>query len=273
METYDELVITNVFETVGIAIERRPEFRSEMERNLAAKWGNGGGKWSIGQCKICGTDLGDPRTALNFAGESLIFTAGCCDGCVPVRDAHYDTQTRTTGQTVSRHPQWDENCPILYKELIDQPPERINRQTLRQVAEWKPDAKGRGLIVSGESGAGKTTALWALFKQLEAAEYSPLILTAVELQRQLSEAARDIKDVKHLTHCRVLIVDDLGKERLTAAVGALLWEVIDSRYCHRRPVVISTRYAGEAFEARFGDGILGKDIRRRLIDCCEVVKF
>jgi DNA replication protein DnaC len=71
----------------------------------------------------------------------------------------------------------------------------------------------------------------------------------------------------------VLLIDDLGKEKLTSAVAALLWELIDARYSNRRPMVITTRYGGAEFEARFGDVVLGTDIRRRVTECCDVVSF
>lgn len=270
---YEDNVVANVWDAVGISVELRPEFRTELERRLVQRWGSGQAKWKEGSCKICGATIANPRQVAELFGQEMVFTFGCCDQCTEVRDAHYQRGRTQTGQKLSMTPQWDEQCPELYKELIDNLPPAIDEQAFAQVRSWMPTKGGKGLILAGNSGKGKTTSLWALFRQLEKRETNAVFLTAVELQRQLSEAARDIKGVKHLTHCRVLIIDDLGKEKLTASVAALLWEVVDSRYANRRPLVISTRYASHAFEERFGDSVLGKDIRRRLIDCCQVVQF
>lgn len=273
MSTYDSVVRINVFEAVGIEIEARPEFRTEMEHRLVKQWGAGGQKWQAGKCKICGTAIADHTQTVEILGSPMTFVLGCCDACTDVRNAHYNRSDLSRSASVSMHPLWDELCPELYKELIDGLPDTICKAAFSRVTDWRPSQVGRGLICTGDSGAGKTTALWSLFRALERTQTNVTFLTAVELQRQLSIAARDIKDVKHLTHCRVLMVDDLGKEKLTASVAALLWEVIDARYAHRRPLVITTRYAGAAFEERFGDAILGKDIRRRLLNCCDVVQF
>lgn len=268
---YEEQVVANVFEAVGVMIETKPEFRTEMERRLVKHWGEGG-KWQLGQCKICAAKIENPKQQVEVLGSVMQFFFGCCDACTSVRNAHYD-RSNLTAQVTTRTPQWDELCPELYKELIADLPATIDHKAFERIAGWRPAKGGRGLICTGNSSRGKTTSLWALFRGLEIGETNAILLTAVELQRQLSEAARDIKDVKHLTHCRVLMVDDLGKEKLTASVAALLWEVIDSRYANRRPMIITTRYVGKQFEDRFGDATLGIDIRRRLLDCCDIVQF
>ena len=268
---YEETVVQNVLTAVGLNINDKPEFRTEMERRLVQRWGTGNSTWKAGQCKICGTAIPDAVQRVEVLGEVMQFTIGCCDGCTEVRNQHYNRSDLSA--SVSRTPLWDEQCPELYRELVQQVPDAVDKDAYARVLRWRPVKGGRGLILTGASGKGKTTSLWALFRELEVAEASPVFLTAVELQRQLSEAARDIKGVKHLTHCRVLIVDDLGKEKLTASVAALLWEVVDARYASRRPLIISTRFGGPAFEERFGDSVLGRDIRRRLLDCCEVVQF
>jgi hypothetical protein len=268
---YEQQSTANVWDAVGISVNDKPEFRSEMERELVRRWGAGTAKWQDGQCKICSAPIPNHRAVIEMQGQEVVFTYGCCDRCVPMRDAHYRKSATGEAERVSMTPLWDEQCPVLYKELLDDLPAKIDAKAFADVQAWP--IQGKGMILSGASGAGKTTALWALFRELERKGTAPILLTGVELQRQLSEAARDVKGVKHLTHCRVLMVDDLGKEKLTASVAALLWEVVEARYANRRPLIISTRYAGEAFTDRFGDKILGTDIRRRLLDCCAVAQF
>lgn len=273
MNTYEEQVAQTVFDAVGIVIEHKPEFRSDMERKLIQTWGGGQSKWKEGLCKICGGTIPNPRQVTEVLGQEMVFVFGCCERCTPIRDANYDRSDLGKSTKVSLTPQWDEFCPQLYKDfIIGQLPSTVDHELLKRVSEWRP-SENRGLVLVGDSGKGKTTALWSLYRELERTGTNAIFLTAVELQRQLSEAARDIKDVKHLTHCRVLMIDDLGKEKLTASVAALLWEVVDARYSNRRPMVISTRYSGERFEERFGDAVLGGDIRRRIVDSCRVVSF
>jgi hypothetical protein len=268
---FDEVQLNRVLTATGFNVTHQPEFRSEMERTMMATWGSGG-DWQPGACKVCGKPIDGATESLEMMGTLMEFTYGACEHCADMVRSHYSRGDVST-QQVSRTPLWDEQCPPLYKDLLENLPERINRRKFDKVNLWRPSQTAKGLILTGDSGLGKTTALWGLFKGLEIAENRPLLLTAVELQRQLSQASRDIRDVKHLTHCRVLMIDDLGKEKLTASVAALLWEIIDSRYANRRAMIISTRYEGKDFEARFGDPVLGVDIRRRLGDCCTHVSF
>jgi DNA replication protein DnaC len=185
---------------------------------------------------------------------------------------HYDGTQRPANVTLT--PQWDEQCPPLLKEAITgQLPAVIDRAAYNRVVAWRPTAGGKGLFVLGPSGTGKTTALWALARELEREGCAPLILTGVELGRQLSQAARDISSVEHLWRCRVLMIDDLGKEKSTPAMAALFWEVLDKRYLHQRPLVFTSRFDGDAMRVRFGEECLGDDIRRRINELCRGVRF
>lgn len=270
--TSENIEVQHVYDATGISVPADAAFRSEMERKLVQSWA-GGGKWKSGECKICRAPIANPEIEVQVFDQPLRFFVGCCDNCTSIRDAHYYRHLNEKQQVqASPNPEWDANCPALYKELVENLPANIDHKAFKRVIEWNPSFT-HGLVCTGNSGRGKTTALWSLYRELERKKYNVVFLTAVELQRQLSEAARDIKDVKHLTHCRVLMIDDLGKEKLTAAVAALLWEVVDARYSNRRPMVITTRFVGSDFESRFGDAVLGIDIRRRLADCCRHVPF
>ena len=128
-------------------------------------------------------------------------------------------------------------------------------------------------MLLGPSGIGKTLSLWAKARDLERAGVTPVFLSAVEFARKLAVAARDLDKADWLMKAQVLIIDDLGKEKLSAAVAPLIWEVIDARNNYRKPTLISTRFRGSDFVARFSEPVLGEDIRGRIADCCSVVNF
>jgi DNA replication protein DnaC len=98
-------------------------------------------------------------------------------------------------------------------------------------------------------------------------------LRAIELGRQLSTAARDLKDVQHLCRCRVLMIDDLGKEKANPAMSSLLSEVFDARYGDRLPVIVTTRFSSKELRDRFAEPSIGEDICRRLFELCDGVQF
>jgi DNA replication protein DnaC len=69
------------------------------------------------------------------------------------------------------------------------------------------------------------------------------------------------------------MIDDLGKEKSTPAMAALLWEVLDKRYGRGLPLVITTRFSGAELRQRYGEECLGDDIVRRLNELCTGVLF
>jgi hypothetical protein len=238
----------------------------------------GSGKpWEPGTCKGCGRPIAEhqapPITAGGIAYEALVTV---CDDCAELCASYYEpAKAKGHAGPVTLTPWWDEHCPPMYRDILaGELPPAIDLRAFERVAAWRPDHY-KGLLLLGDSGSGKTTSEWALAKALEREGCKPVLLSSVELARALSTSAHELRRNSWLTGCRVLIVDDLGKEKLTESVASLLWELIDVRLSHRRPLIVSTRYHGEAFVARFGDkgGLLGHDIRRRLSDACNRVGF
>jgi DNA replication protein DnaC/primosomal protein DnaI len=191
-----------------------------------------------------------------------------------VRD-HYGAQGATQSTEISLTPKWDENCPPRFREVISGDvglPASIDRNAYSRALAWK-STEGKGLAMVGAEGAGKSLSLWSLAREIEREGTAPVVIGAIELGRVLAKAARDMEAIGWLAACRVLMIDDLGKERATPAVGALLWELLDARYQHRRPVILTTRFSGEAMRDRFAEPHLGDDIRRRLNELCVGLKF
>ena len=261
----------------NLEIPRDPSQQTPLHRRLVEVWGDGVRRWEPGICRVCAARLPDEEP-VEFAGAQLGTTV--CDRCYPLVQSHYEAGAQQQVQTRSW---WQDACPPLYQRLVNGGlPDHCDREAYARVAGWDPDS-GRGIIALGESGAGKTTALWALARRLEERGIRPVVMSAIELARAMGKSAYDLKRDHYLTGCRVLIVDDLGKERLTPGVSALLWELVEARYANDRSVIVSTRYTGDEFESRFGDKskgedgldryILGRDIRRRLSQMCKPIMF
>ena len=64
----------------------------------------------------------------------------------------------------------------------------------------------------------------------------------------------------------VLVLDDLGKERLTARLEADLFAVIDDRTSNLRTTIITTNYTGDRLVERFQNKETGVALVRRLRD-------
>lgn len=252
---------------LGVDIPPDEDQQTPLQRRLVSTWGDGVRRWDLGVCRVCAGRM-PTSEPVEFMGAQIDATV--CDGCASLVAEHYEPTGGVQQQT--RRSWWRENCPPLYQRLVfDGLPAHCDLDAMRRVRSWRPG--GRGLILLGESGAGKTTSLWALAHDLDAEGITPVFVTAVELARAMGKSAYDLRRDHWLTGCRVLMIDDLGKEKVTAAVAALLWELVETRYAHERPVVLSTRWAGDEFEARFGEPHLGRDIRRRLAESCSRLAF
>lgn len=75
--------------------------------------------------------------------------------------------------------------------------------------------------------------------------------------------------LKDLCTVPVLLLDDLGKEKLTESQVAQLFHVLDKRMAGELPVLITTNYKGQHFIERFGE--YGEPLYRRVKEACIIV--
>lgn len=259
--------VAAVFDKCGVQINWQVEHRTNLERLLAETWTEAAEPWTFGACKVCRK----PFEASRRTACDVELVESVCENCGPLVTEHYG---RANTAEPSPHPWWDEHCPPAFRKFIEgnEWPANVDRNAVKAVSAWGVSMR-TGLLLIGPSGAGKTFALWGKARQLEKTGTKPVFLTAIELARALATCARDIEKPDWLFRCGCLFIDDLGKEKLTAAVAPLLWELIDYRYMHGKPTLISTRFRDRQFTDRFTDPILAEDIRGRIADSSEVVTF
>ena len=247
--------------------------RTPWEKQLVHTWGNGDrGEWEHGICKGCGVEIDSSPACVQVSGATFEFPSTACEPCMELARPFY-TQVGAE-EIVSATPKWDERCPERLKPVIlcELRPKAVDWDAYTRATDWTP-LESKGLALIGDQGSGKTTALWALFRELEKQGVNPILLGSLEMGRILGEAARDIKAVSWMHRCRVLMIDDLGKERASPGVASLFWEVLNERYNKNLPIIVSSRFSGEEFEARFGEEHLGQDIRRRMNELCRPIRF
>jgi len=125
---------------------------------------------------------------------------------------------------------------------------------------------GDGLIVlSGDPGCGKTVAAAAWLRELICADgrvtpfqvyhgRQPLFVTAARLSRW-DRYDRDAMDM--LLRADRLVLDDLGSEYADVKGNflAIVDELVSERHGNRRPMVMTTNLAADAFKARYDERI------------------
>jgi len=266
---------------------RQPGNPTGMEQAMLDAWGPRADKnepWREGECRVCARPIQDCEAeSVDVMGETLEIAPTVCDDCEPIMEEHYGSP-RKIERSADALAEWQAQCPKLYQDVIsgDVTPENISWKLVDRVKSW--DVGPTGMLILGASGTGKTTALWALARELAKREITYSYWSAIELGKELSKCAKDLAHSYHLTRKRVLLIDDLGKERITNSAASLWWELINRRYEQRLPVIITTRFSGNGFEQRMGapakaesgpdmgEHVIAGDIRRRLGDMCKVIQ-
>lgn len=270
-KSFGEVQAANVKAAIGLEIPALPSARTAMQSRLANTWGAGDRKpWQEGECRVCGREIG--LETIECLGVRVVVTN--CEDCEPMVVEHYSPGAHAQSEPISMHPRWDRDCPPVFQQLCngERPMGPIDRVAFERVRAWRPQ-NGRGLAISGDSGIGKTTALWSLARSLEQEGLVPIVVTSVELFRVLARSAKELADEQWLTRCGVLMIDDLGKEKVTPAGAAMLWELVERRTTHLKPIVVTTRFTGPQFVARFAEQEMGNDIRGRIAGACDHIAF
>ena len=171
----------------------------------------------------------------------------------------------------------------------------INRAKLKnpaafdKVQAWTPGGDLPGLVALGDTGRGKTLAVYhrlATLHRETGVTFSAL--TADELKRRIiasalresdgnTEDAADDVETK-LRKAKIIFVDDLSQTKLTAHYAERLFAIVEYRMARRLPCVFTVQMGKAAlvhklagYEAAFLD--TADCLARRIEDCCQPVNF
>lgn len=105
----------------------------------------------------------------------------------------------------------------------------------RELANSIQRNKNKSLLICGGYGTGKTRAAAANLKRLAEAGEKVRFYRWADLSREYadvckSESEKSSEFIKQLCKFSVLLVDDVGKRRLTETAGELLFDLIDKIY-------------------------------------------
>lgn len=140
----------------------------------------------------------------------------------------------------------------------------------KQWAEMKK--QGKGLILCGQAGAGKSVAAVCLANELLDREVSVLFKVQQEI---IYEFQRDISQRKSyldsLVYCGLLIIDDLNLSLIsTDSSKEILFYIINERIITGKPIIVTTNHRSSAFlDAEMNSD---KRIFERLGNACYIVE-
>lgn len=189
---------------------------------------------------------------------------------------HMDKErVKSNGYTDSSFPP---SMPLVFR---DTDRTRLHSR-VQDALDWKPDGDKCGLLFHGQTGVGKTRGVWEVVRRLweeEAKNDRQLdfqFLTMRKLEGMIEESFDKrchAKTIDNLIECKLLILDDFGKERLTSRMASDLFSIIDERTTARRATIISTNFNGTALLERFEnrDKETGVALIRRFKDYFNIV--
>jgi DNA replication protein DnaC len=170
-------------------------------------------------------------------------------------------------------------CPIEYRESDWNRLGQFKTQ-INQVLSWK--SGGKGLLLSGPTGRGKTRAMWGLIRRLAIEEgkdvrYWHASEWFATLQAQANYGRDDARGwVDAVAKHPFLFIDDLGQEAVSTAKSAWaeawFFRFLDLRVGAGLPLFVTTNLSSKQMAEQETD-VRGDPLVRRLLDLCEVVKF
>lgn len=172
-------------------------------------------------------------------------------------------------------PAWAECLPDLYAGLTV---DRLKpQQCPDELLAWADDERQRNLILHGPSRHGKTGAAFTIGSYLRAKGRYCLGWSAPDLAA-MSRPGGDARSAEMAEECDVLIIDDLGREKVSEFWLERLYVLLDRRATERnrplggpvlqRRTVITTNLVQTEIVERYGDPVLG-----RLREMSTVVKI
>jgi DNA replication protein DnaC len=109
------------------------------------------------------------------------------------------------------------------------------------------------LVILGGTGTGKTWTACAIARALLAEDAVPVTVTTVAdflAALRPAVAGMDV-DMLQFTTTPVLVLDDLGMERLTEWGAEQLYRLADERSRNDRPVIVTSNLTGEQIKAQY----------------------
>ncbi len=148
--------------------------------------------------------------------------------------------------------------------------------TAKAYAEGFDPEAGKGLLLTGTVGTGKTHLAAAIAMELIGREHTVVFGTVTSLLAQVRSAYGDdrvseMDIMRRLTRCDLLIIDDLGKERVSDWVEQTVYEIINTRYERNRSLIITTNMSLAEIRAKYAN--VGDAIVDRILEMCQGIRM
>ena len=124
------------------------------------------------------------------------------------------------------------------------------------------------MLLIGDVGTGKTHLAAAIVNELISQNTPAMFMTSIDLFSVLRDFESQKDRLKKIKSVPLLVIDDLGKEKITDWNREQLFTIINTRYENYLPVVITSNDTTEELERNVGGAIYS-----RLCEMCVLVNM
>lgn len=119
------------------------------------------------------------------------------------------------------------------------------------------------IYICGDVGTGKTHLSVALARNIrtsqpEGANFQSATNVLLQLRAGFSKDVSEKESLRHYQKSQILIIDDLGAEKLSEYVIQAWYSIVDYRYSNMLPTVITSNLTVAEIAERFGDRIASR---------------
>ena len=188
-----------------------------------------------------------------------------CDPCLELAEKRQADRVKT-----SKAKGWDDVCPTLYAGYDFEKLPEAGKLIVPKVMAWQESSKGYGLI--GDSFLGKSFILHELFRRWFEHGKLVVMVSATEFAWACGSTEQDERRnlIERMIRADMLLLDDLGKEKITERVESDLYHVLEMRRRNLKPIFVTVNSSGEELKKKLSaDG--GDPILNRIRDICEIL--
>lgn len=234
-------------------------------------------------CEGCGITFEAAIARSPFDASRIIARQRRCEPCVSAFEARIADEERKARQEAARAQSeavWESVCPKSYRTTDEGGLTDLETlaKSVPKLDEILSHPLGhRGLILRGDTGLGKTRAMYRLLRRYHESQPRPKIIamSAGEFDRGARDAAGQFKLTEwfeSLASSDALFIDDIGKGRWTPATAGQFWEIVDARSKAARPIFLTTNCSGDTLVRSIGlDKDIAEPLLRRLRENCKAI--
>jgi len=170
---------------------------------------------------------------------------------------------------------WERICPPIYRDTD------VKRLTpaMRKYAETWTSENGRGLAFVGPTGKCKTRVCYMILTRyhfdgqgvfgITAAKLAELVQNKFSLDNEIR--GESVEKLKLIERIPLLLLDDVGQEKITERTGSEFFSLIEQRTAWKRPTLWTSNLDAGTFKQALG-AERGQPTIRRLREFSEIVK-